>query len=181
MRGLPRRRRYIIEQHRAPLGHYKGPESEVKEVKAVLRLRRASLTHFPLLMTTYPARIPASAFAPRRVHPVKDKLPPPAPQPPLRPSAFSGKATRANSNGTVSIPRLREAIHSLDSKMASLMSQRHELESHLEQAVRSQSPVLRLPSELFSKIFVMGVLGMGDENPVMVATLMLVWFVSFHV
>lgn len=65
--------------------------------------------------------------------------------------------------------------------MASLMSQRHELESHLEQAVRSQSPVLRLPSELFSKIFVMGVLGMGDENPVMVATLMLVWFVSFHV
>lgn len=59
--------------------------------------------------------------------------------------------------------------------MASLMSQRHELESHLEQAVRLQSPVLRLPSELLSSIFVMGILGIGDENPVMVSTLMLVW------
>jgi hypothetical protein len=62
--------------------------------------------------------------------------------------------------------------------MASLMSQRHELESHLEQAVRLQSPVLRLPSELLSSIFVMGVLGIGDENPVMVSTLMLVWCAS---
>jgi hypothetical protein len=61
--------------------------------------------------------------------------------------------------------------------MASLMSQRHELESHLEQAVRLQSPVLRLPSELLSSIFIMGVLGIGDENPVMVPTLMLVWYV----
>jgi hypothetical protein len=59
--------------------------------------------------------------------------------------------------------------------MASLMSRRHELESHLEQAVRLQSPVLRLPSELLSSIFVMGILGIGDENPVMVSTLMLVW------
>lgn len=54
------------------------------------------------------------------------------------------------------------------------MSQRHELESHLEQAVRLQSPVLRLPSELLSSIFVMGVMGIGDEDSVMVSTLMLV-------
>ncbi|KAG6840987.1 hypothetical protein C0991_002877 [Blastosporella zonata] len=63
--------------------------------------------------------------------------------------------------------------------MATLMSQRHELEAHLEQAVRLQSPVLRLPSELLSSIFVMGVMGIGDEDPVMVSTLMLVcryWF-----
>ena len=82
-----------------------------------------------------------------------------------------------SARGTVhiSIPHLREAIRTLDSKMASLMDQRHELESHLEQAVRLQSPVLRLPSELLSSIFVMGVLGMGDEDPVMVPTLMLVW------
>ena len=59
--------------------------------------------------------------------------------------------------------------------MAFLMSQRHALESHLEQAVRLQSPVLRLPSELLSSIFIMGVLGIEDENPVMVPTLMLVW------
>jgi hypothetical protein len=80
---------------------------------------------------------------------------------------------------SISITHLREAIRSLDSKMASLMSQRHELESHLEQAVRLQSPVLRLPCELLSSIFIMGVLGIGDENPVMVPTLMLVWYVSF--
>ncbi|KAG5648341.1 hypothetical protein DXG03_004913 [Asterophora parasitica] len=49
----------------------------------------------------------------------------------------------------ISIPLLREAIDSLDSKMATLMSQRHELESHLEQAVRLQSPVLRLPSDRY--------------------------------
>jgi hypothetical protein len=77
---------------------------------------------------------------------------------------------------SISITHLREAIRSLDCKMASLMSQRHELESRLEQAVRLQSPVLRLPSELLSSIFVMGVLGIGDENPVMVSTLMLVWY-----
>ncbi|KAF9468503.1 hypothetical protein BDZ94DRAFT_667281 [Collybia nuda] len=58
--------------------------------------------------------------------------------------------------------------------MASLMSQRHELESHLEQAVRLQSPVLRLPSELLSSVFVMGIMDIEEENPVMVSTLMLV-------
>ena len=78
----------------------------------------------------------------------------------------------------VSITHLREAITSLDKKMASLMRQRQELESHLEQAVRLQSPVSRVPSELLSSIFIMGVLGIGDENPVMVSTLMLVWYVS---
>ncbi|KAF9267353.1 hypothetical protein L218DRAFT_856145 [Marasmius fiardii PR-910] len=74
----------------------------------------------------------------------------------------------------VSIPRLREAIHRIDSKMASLMSEKHELETYLEQAVRLQSPVLRIPSELLGSIFVISVFGMGDDNPVMVSTLMLV-------
>lgn len=74
-----------------------------------------------------------------------------------------------------SIASLRESIAALDAKVALLQSQRRELEIKLEQAVRLQSPVLRLPSELLSSIFVIGVLGMGDENPVMVPTLMLVW------
>jgi len=76
-----------------------------------------------------------------------------------------------------SIPCLREALHSLNSKMASLMSQREELESHLNQAVRLQSPVLRLPSELLSSIFVIGVSSVDDDedsDPLMVSTLMLV-------
>lgn len=62
--------------------------------------------------------------------------------------------------------------------MADLLSQRQSLEAQLEQAVRLQSPVIRLPSELLSSIFVMGVLGMGDEDPIMVPTLMLVWYVN---
>lgn len=74
----------------------------------------------------------------------------------------------------VSISHLREAINNLDSKMAFLLNQKHELESHLEQAVRLQSPVLRLPSELLSTIFVIGVLEMGEDS-VMLSTLMLVW------
>ncbi|KAJ8520711.1 hypothetical protein ONZ45_g2507 [Pleurotus djamor] len=58
--------------------------------------------------------------------------------------------------------------------MAQLLTERQELETRLERAVRLQSPVLRLPSELLSSIFIKGVLGMGDENPIMVSTLMLV-------
>jgi hypothetical protein len=73
-----------------------------------------------------------------------------------------------------SIPHLREALSSLDSKMASLMSQREELESHLEQAVRLQSPIQRLPCEILASVFIKGVFGADDENPLMVSTLMLV-------
>ncbi|KAF7977710.1 hypothetical protein HWV62_2980 [Athelia sp. TMB] len=71
-----------------------------------------------------------------------------------------------------SIPLLREALSSLDSKMASLMSQREQLESHLARAVRLQSPVQRLPREILSSIFVIGV--SEAEDPLMVSTLMLV-------
>lgn len=71
-----------------------------------------------------------------------------------------------------SIPHLREALSSLNSKMASLMSQREELESHLERAVRLQSPVHRLPCEILSSIFVIGV--QEADDPLMVSTLMLV-------
>jgi len=58
--------------------------------------------------------------------------------------------------------------------MASLMNQRQELESHLEQCVRSQSPIYRIPEELLSSIFVMGVCNMEEEDSLLVATLMLV-------
>jgi hypothetical protein len=58
--------------------------------------------------------------------------------------------------------------------MASLMSQREQLESHLEQVVRLQSPVLRLPSEILSSIFIIGVRQMGEDDSLLVSTLMLV-------
>ncbi|KAG9227705.1 hypothetical protein CCMSSC00406_0000649 [Pleurotus cornucopiae] len=116
-------------------------------------------------MTTLPPRAYASTFAYNA--PYSPLLP--ARDPPL--PVFTGYSPRS---ANASIPRLREAILTLDSKMAQLMDQRHELESHLERAVRLQSPVLRLPSELLSSIFIKGVLGMGDENPIMVSTLMLV-------
>nr|GAT60256.1 predicted protein [Mycena chlorophos] len=75
------------------------------------------------------------------------------------------------------IPRLRDAIHVLDTRMAALSTQRRDLESRLEKAVRSQSPVLRIPSELLSEIFLIGVLeDVDDESSgaVMLPTLMLV-------
>ncbi|KAJ7069757.1 hypothetical protein C8F01DRAFT_976616 [Mycena amicta] len=76
----------------------------------------------------------------------------------------------------VLIPRLRDAIQALDTRMAALTTQRRQLESRLEQAVRLQSPVLRLPSELLSSIFVIGVLGDPQETTgtVMLPALMLV-------
>ncbi|KAF9013231.1 hypothetical protein BDQ17DRAFT_1343029 [Cyathus striatus] len=128
-------------------------------------------------MATMPARIPASAFAsPRRRKPSLKAY---NSVPPLKPWAsmdFEPDAyipPRVNQQN-LSISHLREALNKLDTTMAGLMIKRRELETQLEQAVRSQSPVLRIPSELLSSIFIMGVLGMGDENPVMVPTLMLV-------
>ncbi|KIY45210.1 hypothetical protein FISHEDRAFT_67143 [Fistulina hepatica ATCC 64428] len=69
-----------------------------------------------------------------------------------------------------SIPHLREAIRTIDSRMATLMNERSELENQLERAARSQSPVFRIPSELLSTIFVIGVL----EMDILIPTLQLV-------
>ncbi|KDQ62299.1 hypothetical protein JAAARDRAFT_122507 [Jaapia argillacea MUCL 33604] len=73
-----------------------------------------------------------------------------------------------------SIPHLREAIQSLESKMASLLSEREMLESRLEQAVRLQSPIHRLPNELLASIFVNGVFDTEEEDPLMLSNVMLV-------
>ncbi|TFK52373.1 hypothetical protein OE88DRAFT_1627936 [Heliocybe sulcata] len=79
-----------------------------------------------------------------------------------------------NELGSESIPHLREAIQSLEDKMATLMSARDMLESKLEQAVRLQSPIQRLPSELLAAIFVVGALDTAEEDPLSVSALMLV-------
>jgi hypothetical protein len=79
---------------------------------------------------------------------------------------------------TGKISSLRDAINNLDTQMADLMTRRQTLKAQLEQEVRLQSPVIRLPSELLSSIFIMGVLGMGDGDPIIVSTLMLVWYVT---
>ncbi|KAF8195448.1 hypothetical protein BJ912DRAFT_1056694 [Pholiota molesta] len=128
------------------------------------------------MSTSYPARIPASVFTnPRRRRPsLKNygQIPP-----------LISKPLRISSPDDVYVPRpptfmsiayLRDALTTIDVKMASLVKERAELETKLETAVRLQSPVLRLPSELLSSIFSIGVLDMGDEDPVMVPTLMLV-------
>jgi len=75
----------------------------------------------------------------------------------------------------MSIAYLRDAISTIDIKMSALVKERTELETKLETAVRLQSPILRLPSELLSSIFTIGVLEMGGDDPIMVPTLMLVW------
>lgn len=51
------------------------------------------------------------------------------------------------------------------------MSERRILESRLEQAVRLQSPVQRLPSELLGSIFAIGVLEMEEEDSLLLSTL----------
>lgn len=89
-----------------------------------------------------------------------------------RPNPISGLAMSCNSQASIS--HLREALNSLDTQIASLLSQRQELESHLEQAVRSQSPIYRLPEELLSSIFVIGVCQSGDQDSLLVSSLMLV-------
>jgi len=96
------------------------------------------------------------------------------------PNFHSGTKTDSDTYSSRPMPQeeissLREAINSLDTQMADLMSQRQALEAQLEQQVRLQSPVIRLPSELLSSIFIIGVLGMGDGDPIIVPTLMLVW------
>jgi hypothetical protein len=82
--------------------------------------------------------------------------------------------TRASTAPETSIPDLRDALSSLESKMASLMSERERLEKSLEQAVRLQAPVQRLPSELLASIFTIGVLGEDEEDTLMLSNVMLV-------
>ena len=136
-------------------------------------------------MSTYPARIPASVFANPNCQtpPFKTKTFATPPRPtytspsPLKSRIYSTSddVYVPRSPTFMSIAYLREAITTIDTKMSALVKERTDLETKLEQAVRLQSPVLRLPSELLSSIFSIGVLEMGDENPIMVPTLMLVW------
>ncbi|KAJ7288255.1 hypothetical protein C8J57DRAFT_510974 [Mycena rebaudengoi] len=137
-------------------------------------------------MSSYPLRLPPSACSPRKGPPARSydiSSPPPSAHRTYCPADDLYRPRVASRPETGLIPQLREAIHSLDSKMACLMSQRLILESRLETAVRLQSPVLRLPSELLSLIFIIGVLGdleeesyesADDGNAIMLPTLMLV-------
>ena len=127
-------------------------------------------------MTTYPARIPASVFAnPRRRKPSFKSYP--SIHHPLKNCASSNAddVYVPRPPSFMSIAYLREAISSIDSKMTALVRERADLEAKLETAVRLQSPILRLPTEILSDIFTIGVLGITDDNPIMVPTLMLVW------
>ena len=74
----------------------------------------------------------------------------------------------------LSIPHLREAILSLDSKMATLLNERDLLELRLEHAVRMNSPVQRLPNDLLASIFSIAVLEEEDEDSITLSNLMLV-------
>ncbi|KAI9451404.1 hypothetical protein F5148DRAFT_547695, partial [Russula earlei] len=82
--------------------------------------------------------------------------------------------TRRGTSPDTSIPDLREALSTLESKMASLMSERERLERSLEQAVRLQAPIQRLPSELLASIFTIGVLGAEEEDTLMLSSIVLV-------
>ncbi|KAL1722780.1 hypothetical protein EV715DRAFT_261096 [Schizophyllum commune] len=72
----------------------------------------------------------------------------------------------------VAIARLRAAIDTVDAQMAGLLNERSTLETNLERAVRLQSPVNRLPSELLAAVFTLAV--NSDDDPAMLSALMLV-------
>ncbi|KAL1744427.1 hypothetical protein HDZ31DRAFT_38720 [Schizophyllum fasciatum] len=72
----------------------------------------------------------------------------------------------------VAIARLRAAIDTVDAQMAGLITERSTLETNLERAVRLQSPVNRLPSELLAAVFTLAV--NSDDDPAMLSALMLV-------
>ncbi|OCH92839.1 hypothetical protein OBBRIDRAFT_725975 [Obba rivulosa] len=74
----------------------------------------------------------------------------------------------------MTIPHLREALNSLETRMATLLHERERLETRLEHAVRMQSPVQRLPSELLASIFVSGIFDRDEEDAVLLSNIMLV-------
>lgn len=138
-------------------------------------------------VTTYPKAAQYSPPPPYELHEAYPTVPPSAivtrtasfsrsqdvvPPPIDNSSQTLLRSRRMASN--LSIPHLREALHSLESKMASLLSERELLESRLEQAVRLQSPIQRLPDELLSVIFEIGVLDRNEEDSIMLSSLMLV-------
>lgn len=92
--------------------------------------------------------------------------------PPMAPPVQS--QARRNDTNAVDIDHLREAISSLETRMASLLNERDRLESRLESAVRLQSPVHRLPSELLASIFITCIMTMEEEDTLMLSTIMLV-------
>ena len=113
--------------------------------------------------------------------PAYRRLPDPAPPvastsysraPPVPAAPWMSSPRRSTAN--LSIPHLREAIHTLESKMASLLSERDLLESKLEQAVRMQSPVQRVPNDLLASIFSIAVLDGDEEDSITLSSLMLV-------
>jgi hypothetical protein len=76
---------------------------------------------------------------------------------------------------TPSIPHLRDALFAIDSKVAALLRERARLSLSLEQAVRLQAPISRLPSELLVHILTLGVLEPDDnDDPLVLSNLMLV-------
>lgn len=105
---------------------------------------------------------------------------PPEPQTFAQPSygtrMYQPQASSSSSSGAsaAQIDHLRNALSNLESRMALLLSEKDLLESRLETAVRLQSPVRRLPSELLASIFVMGVMNMEEDDTLMLSTLMLV-------
>lgn len=127
---------------------------------------------------TPPAPAPApSIYAPSQ-QPTHYYQETPAPQRHLDTRRHHAQAISTSSSGQGSsahqIDHLRNALSNLESRMALLLSERDLLESRLETAVRLQSPVRRLPSELLASIFVIGVMNMEEDDSFMLSTLMLV-------
>lgn len=115
--------------------------------------------------TMTPSPVPLIPLTPDPIHACS-----PIPNPP----SVHPWASRARPASGESVDHLRDAISDLETRMAMLLSERDMLEHRLENAVRLQSPVHRLPSELLASIFIACVLTMEEEDSLMLTTLMLV-------
>ncbi|KAI0276498.1 hypothetical protein BGY98DRAFT_1090225 [Russula aff. rugulosa BPL654] len=116
-----------------------------------------------------------SAHAPRRMRVPADFFTHPAGTGSVSLGRGSGAAVaRDIATYNASITDLRDALSTLESKMASLMSERERLERSLEHAVRLQAPIQHLPSELLASIFTIGVLGAEEEDTLMLSNIVLV-------
>lgn len=67
--------------------------------------------------------------------------------------------------GPESIPQLRQALLTLDSRIRSLADQKTLVESQLASAVALQCPVRRLPREVLARVFILGVRDLDDDDP----------------
>ncbi|KAI0031056.1 hypothetical protein K488DRAFT_52904 [Vararia minispora EC-137] len=122
------------------------------------------------LSGAYPGTRTTRDIAPCNASQSPRRLAPSVHLPHTRPAPHANPPTTS----LTSVSQLRDALSTLDSKVAALLNERARLEASLEQAVRLQAPIRRLPSELLASIITMSVSGPDRDEPPVLSNVMLV-------